>query len=144
MSPSDDVIAYRRRIRPVYLAVFVLMLAVAGYGVAMMEAMFAGAGGFVWMGRGVVAGTFPPLLGFAAFLAWKPQWWAKFLLLFCGVSWSLNGVILSQPDFQQGLGDFARLAWIPITCGLSAFALAAIHFILDWRKPPPKVVRPQT
>ena len=138
---QDEIDAYRRRIRPIYVAVFVLMLVVCGYAIVMMETMMGGNGVATWAGRAVAIVTFPPLLAFAAFLAWKPQWWAKFLLLLCGVSWTVNGAIQTMPDFQYTLGGLGDLFWIPIACGLSAFTLAALHFVLDWRRPPPKVGR---
>lgn len=136
-SMQDDIDAYRRRIRPIYLALLVLMVVVCGYGFALMEAMLTAFGQVAWIGRGFAFVVFAPLLGFAGFLAWKPQWWAKFLLLPCGFAWTMNGAIQALPDFQQTLGGFAHLFWIPIACGLSAFTLSAIHFVLDAVRPPP-------
>jgi hypothetical protein len=140
----DSFAAYRRRIRPIYLGVVVLMTIVCVEAALAMDRMFT------LMGlKAAAPETFPnytisaaismaPLILVAAAFAWRPVFWAKYLLLLPTLAWLMHGAmgLLLGPATHSAFGPYSFL--ISLGCGLAMLGLTVTHFVLDWRQPPPR------
>jgi len=123
---------YQRKVRPIYLlAIAITVGEFLAFAFGGLQGIFANAPtpvppAALFVGIGMAGFGFAIVAAGLLFLARKPAWWSKLILLPIGFTWIMFSV-------TAWLGEVPFSAtWFAWTGGLAMWALALAHQILDF------------